>query len=431
MNDFKQHHWALMDITYEQLHDGYQITTYTDVPCHLFCRITTTPPRKHSLPSYRRGLFLTGDIRFCFVVYKDNEQEEAGDTLVHTFIKHGWYHCQTHWFYFIGSINALTSVSETAIFKLHFDQGTAPPPPDIMFTFNSIEPQRMQVPGVMEWINVDMSHAIPPNATGAIIQMYNTEPGADHRIGLRKPGDTHIQQGRLRRDCHTWGIVGLDATRSFEAFAHTAPAPVHYWVMGYTGPTVHFLPTAFEFFPPALSWYDLDCSGQVPDDAIAAIWDISYQGYAWRRYAIRKKGSTDNHYGYTAHNWAIVGLDADKKCQGYFELVGATRFRIFLVGYITAGILMQTNGIDRTPGAINVWTATSLSSFNDYTRWGVIEVMAQSLTTYGAQKRHSLRNLAKGSYQHDWAFVHCRHKGVIELYMSDWNSKFYELGVTI
>lgn len=119
--------WAGLDLQYEYLNNGFKLIYYTDVPCHLYCRMTTTPPRRHSLPSMRRGLRITGDIRFCFVVYEDNEQQEPGDTLIHTFLKPVWPICETRWFYFIGFVYGDPSPSESPIFKFHFPA----PPPDI------------------------------------------------------------------------------------------------------------------------------------------------------------------------------------------------------------------------------------------------------------------------------------------------------------
>ena len=95
MPDFKANHWALLDLQYEYLDDGYKLTATTDVPCHLFCRMTTTPPIKRVVPSPRRGIYLQGDVRFCFVLYEDNEQNEAGDTLTHTWLKTAWPICET------------------------------------------------------------------------------------------------------------------------------------------------------------------------------------------------------------------------------------------------------------------------------------------------------------------------------------------------
>ncbi|GAI25453.1 unnamed protein product, partial [marine sediment metagenome] len=68
------------------------------------------------------------DFYYCFDVYHDNEQEEAGDTLTHTFIKQNWPFCQTRSFYFIGTRDRFESPSESCIFHYH-NKSTAPPPP--------------------------------------------------------------------------------------------------------------------------------------------------------------------------------------------------------------------------------------------------------------------------------------------------------------
>lgn len=128
MPDFKLSHWALLDLKVEALVDGYKFTAYTDVPCHLFCRMTKKPPVRRVVPSPRRGTYFQGEVRFCFVVYEDNEQDEPGDTLIHTWHKTGWPVCETRWFYFVGTQGGITSVSETAIFRYHFWGGPPPEP---------------------------------------------------------------------------------------------------------------------------------------------------------------------------------------------------------------------------------------------------------------------------------------------------------------
>lgn len=128
-------YWALLDLLYEYLDDGYKFTAQTDVPCHLWCRMTTIEPQKHIIPSGERGTYLTGKVRFCFVVYEDNEQDEAGDTLIHTFYKHPWQVCVTKWFYFIGTIGGVSSPSETAIFQFHFPAPPPAPPPPLTRLF--------------------------------------------------------------------------------------------------------------------------------------------------------------------------------------------------------------------------------------------------------------------------------------------------------
>ncbi len=124
--DYQKTHFAVMNVTYTYLNDGYTIVVTTDTPCHLYCRMTDKPPWKHKQPSFRRGLYIIGDVRFCFTVYEDNDQLEAGDTTTHTFIKDGWKVCEDRWFYFVGTIDGLPVESQSAIFQFHFP---APPPP--------------------------------------------------------------------------------------------------------------------------------------------------------------------------------------------------------------------------------------------------------------------------------------------------------------
>ena len=106
---------------------GVKIVVTTDVPCHLWCRITTTPPLTHFHPITVRGVTRMADPYFCFDNYHDNEQEEPGDTLTHTFIKQPWPYCETRYFYFHGSIAAVPSPSTSPIFKYHRIQPLLPP----------------------------------------------------------------------------------------------------------------------------------------------------------------------------------------------------------------------------------------------------------------------------------------------------------------
>lgn len=98
---------------------GYRLVVTTDVPCHLWMKWTLEPPDKHPQSKWKRGLQVMDGLRYCFVATTDNEQEEAGDTLTHTFTKLNWPWCQTRWFYFYGSVGGLASPSTSPLFKLH------------------------------------------------------------------------------------------------------------------------------------------------------------------------------------------------------------------------------------------------------------------------------------------------------------------------
>ena len=118
--------WAPYQLQYTPIPDGYKIFFTTDNPCHLFMRWTLVPPQQHKIPRLRRGVYLFDDKRFCFVAWHENEQQEAGDTLVHTFIKTAWPVCQTRYFYFVGTRAAEQQPSTSPIFTKHRYE---PPPP--------------------------------------------------------------------------------------------------------------------------------------------------------------------------------------------------------------------------------------------------------------------------------------------------------------
>ncbi|GAI47969.1 unnamed protein product, partial [marine sediment metagenome] len=68
--------------------------------CHLYCYWTDHEPEKHLIPILTRGTELHTRLKMCFVDWHENDQEEANDTLIHTFIKEPWAHCETRWLTF-------------------------------------------------------------------------------------------------------------------------------------------------------------------------------------------------------------------------------------------------------------------------------------------------------------------------------------------
>jgi hypothetical protein len=60
-----------------------------------------------------------GDVYYCFTAFFDVEQQEAGDTLTHTFTVSPWYACETRYFYFHGEVSGVPSPSTTPIIARH------------------------------------------------------------------------------------------------------------------------------------------------------------------------------------------------------------------------------------------------------------------------------------------------------------------------
>jgi len=111
--------WSLTKVEYYHSSTGVYIVAYTDNPVHLFFRWTYQTIQQHQIPTYQRGIYLGSSPRICFTVYKDNEQNETGDTYVHTFHKTPWPVCETRQFYFWALIEGWVAISESAVFSYH------------------------------------------------------------------------------------------------------------------------------------------------------------------------------------------------------------------------------------------------------------------------------------------------------------------------
>ena len=113
-------YWALEDIEQTLIAGGFSIVTTSDVPCHMWLRHTLEPPQKHAKPVERRGLIISWDARFCFVAFEDLEQDEPGDTFIHTFTWTGWEICQTRYFYFWATSWGEKMKSTSCLFSKHY-----------------------------------------------------------------------------------------------------------------------------------------------------------------------------------------------------------------------------------------------------------------------------------------------------------------------
>lgn len=408
--------WSCRSVEQIILFDGYQIVVTTDVPCHLWMRWSTNPPQYHTVPSLRRGVYMHGNRYFCFTVYRDNEQEEAGDTLIHTFIKHNWPHCETRYFYFIGERFGLPSPSNSPCFEKHFDQAKAPPLPEHMDELVSIEPQYLGFSAAGAWTEIDLTHAIHPDATGIIFCVINTDSGASREFGLRAKGSAHAWLADQKRYTQTWGLCPVSADRKIEYFSSFAG--VHdLWIMGYTGPNVHFLEPPVDITPPGTStWTEKDLSAHAPG-AIAVILDLGNSADVTPGWGARCKGSTDNRTRGCGHVFPVIKCDEAQKIELYLWPAVAGISKAHLIGYITANVTMETDAPSMLLGARLNWVPVPITASYATPKFAFVEMDSTTgWVDFGAQKRYSLRNILYDGDNHNWAIVHCDDDFKIELY---------------
>lgn len=127
---------SFRDFAYTETPTGTMVVIVTDIPCHLFIRWTILEPWIHSKPVLRRGMWLNDDVRFCFDVFSDCEQNEPGDTLTHTFTCGLANLNSNYWWYPWGYVEGEVSPSTGPIFKIVTPPVWPPPPEPVRYAWN-------------------------------------------------------------------------------------------------------------------------------------------------------------------------------------------------------------------------------------------------------------------------------------------------------
>lgn len=357
-----------------------------------------------------------GNRYFCFTVYTDNEQEEEGDTYIHTFIKHDWPDCQTRYFYFVGERFGLPSPSTSPVFEKHFSQAEAPPPPEHMDELVSIEPQYRVFQAGVTWLELDLTHEIHPDATGIIFCVINSDIGASRYLGLRAKGSAHTWASPLKRHTHTWGLCPVSTDLKIEYYPSYL-GTVNMWIMGYTGRNVHYLEPPVDITPGVeLAWTPTDLSTHAPN-AKAVILDAGKGTTLFPAFGARCTGSTDNRIQGCGHVFPVIKCSATQSIDLYVHNHSPANAKVWLLGYITDNVTMETNGINLQAGPNATWNLHIVTASYPTPKFAFIEWAAPGVTAdFGARKRHSLRDIRYDGDAHNWAIVHCNHTGHIEMW---------------
>ena len=420
-------HFSVRDVNFHSSTKGVRIIVYTDVPCHLWCRQTKKEPHIHTKPVYRRGMWLNDDVRFCFTVFTDFEQYEAGDTLIHTFWKIGWPVCTTEWLYFFASVSGVFSVSTSPLFEWHNDGIDPVSPPRVLRCFETIEPESGLTLAPSVWTTNDLTAHVAEGATGAIFQLINRAPVNDRGFGLRKHGSTFDKHSEMYRSSMTWACCGLDSDYKCDIWVEST-LDQEIWLMGYTGPQVVFFDMPRNIAPPiANAFHTVDLSGIIPG-AVAVIVDIGKHGGGFHLYSIRKFGSTDDHYWYYWHNWPIIGVDDLYRLELKSFQVDAAHLSAYVVGYITDKIVCRTNGLEIVGIPNLFWTRRNMKANAVNPIWAVVEVQ-QTIgnRAWGVQKGFSLRKVTEDGYMHEWAYPHLTPGWQAGFYKQDTSVHFWHM----
>ena len=118
--------FVILAIGYLNFDDYVKIRLQTPFVCHLYLHYTSNPVLKHPRSRTIRGITVPWGVYFCFTGFKTVEQDEPGDSLIHTFTVPDWPTCTTMNMITTGFVSGVESPSCGPIFSHH---NPGPPAP--------------------------------------------------------------------------------------------------------------------------------------------------------------------------------------------------------------------------------------------------------------------------------------------------------------
>jgi hypothetical protein len=276
------------------------------------------------------------------------------------------------------------------------------------------------------WTDIDLSSDVPAGATGAIFRIYNAS-GIARYFGLRKNGSSDDRFELIRYGAQQHAIIGLDANRKCEG--KISSTNIDFYLIGYTEADASFFTNATDKSLSATSaWTDIDLSSDIPVGAVAAIFEVIDTASTSIEFGLRKNGSTDNRHTdlYAGgHTSFVVGVDANRKCEGYIE---GTAIDFYLIGYLTNG-QAETNAHDRSLGATGSYIDIDESANAPSGATGVFgEIITTAYALWAARKNGTSFDYYKDCKKHAYFMAgldaNRKWEGKIEITAVD----FYTLG---
>lgn len=91
--------------SFEEAGDVYVVQTTTDIACHQRMAWSLIKYTKMSMPLYKRNVFIGFEFAYFLPAPTYLDQDEPGDTLIHTFKFADWPPEQTRFYYFSSTID--------------------------------------------------------------------------------------------------------------------------------------------------------------------------------------------------------------------------------------------------------------------------------------------------------------------------------------
>lgn len=409
---------SVRDIDFHASTTGVRVQVTTDVPAHLYARVTSEPPRIHKKTAIIRGLRLQDDVRFCFTVFVDHEQVEAGDTLTHTWWEIDWPVCTTKHLYLWGEIGAVVSVSTSPVFSYHNDGLSPVPPPEKMYQFNAIDPEKHILGGGSSYNYESFEYDVHEDATGVILCLHQIASGADNRLAIRKAGASYDNYFPFQRSGVQWLIVGLDDQKRIQYRSQTAGV-FDCWVMGYTGRNVVFPDDPIDIKPTSDDTYrTFNIHDTWPEAQL--IFTDQGSNQAWNtNLSIRPSGSSKDIRNGSFHTFPFCAVPANGQIQTKLYRYAGVSTKWSAYAYVKEDSTFSLNGIDMTTPPLSGWNTHTAAPLNVDARWVFVE-LAPAIASGLVQirKLYSFFNRNGRNNNHVWMISHLHNDHEFQTYVN-------------
>jgi len=265
------------------------------------------------------------------------------------------------------------------------------------------------------WTDNDVSAHISGAATGVILHVFNNT-ATNYDFGLRKNGSTDNRTPEMDLSTHYWAEIGVDGSGIFESYVEVA-ANIDVYVVGYHEDDAVFFTNAIDKTAAgADAFEDIDISSDTGGDtAIGAIFEVSIPTNGARRFAFKKKDSTDDFYtNATNTQWVVIGVNGSEICeQKILDLTGTGLTNTFLTGYITKEATFNTNATDLSLGSTGSYI--DLSALPVGATGGIFDIHVDGIVLrQAALKEKGAGGDLYNDVNHAWGIVKCDGSRLIE-----------------
>ena len=276
------------------------------------------------------------------------------------------------------------------------------------------------------FIDIDVSSACPAGATAAIVEIYSpTAADTNFTFGIRPNGNSTDTTVTIFDDRVGFYVVPLDSDRVFEYRNDDTSGTNKFYVHGYFGSEFTALGTWVDVTPGTNNtWTDTDLTAHISGSPTAVVFQSAGNlgGAAAGKSIVRANGSTDD---FTAKNnmqtnCIICGMDGDDVVETFKS---QTNTKIYLIGYITSGIVLTEPATDLSPttGSYQDLTALPAGAIG-----GIYRTHTTTTNTYVRKNGSSDDRKELFGRENGLAIVECDASRICEAYVT--SGTVYQIG---